>query len=72
MTTTTQIGSGRPLFILPNGRFDQITRAPLIRVARHAEWERMGLMAPLSRVQSDVKILTPTPELDRLIAGLGY
>lgn len=52
--TTTQIGSGRPQFILPGGRFDQVTREPL------------------SRVQTDVKTLTPTPELDRLIAGLGY
>ena len=28
--TTTSIGSGRPLFELPNGRFDQVTRAPLV------------------------------------------
>jgi hypothetical protein len=27
--TTTKIGSGRPQFHLPNGRFDQITRQPL-------------------------------------------
>jgi hypothetical protein len=27
--TTTKIGSGRPQFILPNNRFDQITLQPL-------------------------------------------
>jgi hypothetical protein len=27
--TTTKIGSGRPQFQLPAGRFDQITRQPL-------------------------------------------
>jgi hypothetical protein len=29
MTLTFRIGSGRPQFNLPNGRFDQITKAPL-------------------------------------------
>jgi hypothetical protein len=32
--TTTKIGSGRPQFHLPNGRFDQITRQPLALICR--------------------------------------
>ena len=32
--TTTKIGSGRPQFILPGDRFDQITRQPLALICR--------------------------------------
>lgn len=34
MKSTTNIGSGRPKFILPNNRFDQITRQPLALICR--------------------------------------
>lgn len=33
MKSTTLIASGRALFELPNGRFDQITREPLPRTS---------------------------------------
>lgn len=33
MTSTTLIASGRALFELPAGRFDQITREPLTRTS---------------------------------------
>lgn len=50
MVTRTQIGSGRPQFILPGNRFDQISKNPLAQTEKepamaddHFQWWRNAL-----------------------------